>query len=78
LAVPYHLGIPGDTHTQVGRYEEARKALGEGLATSEKNDDRFEAAALHRLKEPKPGPDFGIDDRGRGDNERPEAHRGNR
>jgi hypothetical protein len=52
LAVPYRLSIPGDTDTQVGRYEEARKALGEGLATSEKNDDRFEAVQLRRLKEP--------------------------
>jgi predicted ATPase len=40
----------GDTYTQAGRFPDARKALNEGLALAEKNDDRFQEAELHRLK----------------------------
>jgi class 3 adenylate cyclase/tetratricopeptide (TPR) repeat protein len=46
----YYLSILGDTYTQVRRFEEARKALNEGLAIAQKNDDRFQEAELHRLK----------------------------
>jgi tetratricopeptide (TPR) repeat protein len=40
----------GDTYTQTGRFQDARKTLEEGLAVAEKNDDRFQEAELHRLK----------------------------
>jgi predicted ATPase len=50
LAVPYYLSILGDAYTQVSRFEDARKALDEGLALAAKNDDRFQEAELHRLK----------------------------
>jgi predicted ATPase len=40
----------GDAYTQTGRFEAARKALDEGLAGAEKNDDRCHEAELHRLK----------------------------
>jgi serine/threonine protein kinase/tetratricopeptide (TPR) repeat protein len=50
MALAYYLSILADTYTQVRRFEEARKALDEGLALAEKNDDRFQEAELHRLK----------------------------
>jgi predicted ATPase len=50
LAVPYYLSTLGDAYTQAGRFDEARKALDEGLALAAKNDDRFQEAELHRLK----------------------------
>jgi predicted ATPase len=40
----------GDAYVQVGRFQDARKALDEGLALAEKNDDRFQEAELYRLK----------------------------
>ena len=40
----------GEAYTQAGRFEDARKALDEGLAIAEKNDDRCQEAELHRLK----------------------------
>src|SRR5262249_27876556 len=45
----YH-SMLGDAHTQACRFDDARKALDEGLALAEKNDDRFQEAELHRLK----------------------------
>src|SRR5262249_31130893 len=48
--LPYYLSILGDTYTQAGRFPDARKALDEGLALAEQNDDRFQEAELHRLK----------------------------
>jgi predicted ATPase len=39
-----------DACTQAGRFEDARQALSEGLATAEKNDDRCHEAELHRLR----------------------------
>jgi class 3 adenylate cyclase/tetratricopeptide (TPR) repeat protein len=50
LRLPYYLGMLGDAYTQAGRFEEARKALDEGLAIAEKNDDRFQEAELYRLQ----------------------------
>lgn len=50
LALPYYLSILGDAYTKLGKFEEALKALDEGLAIAEKNDDRFQEAELHRLK----------------------------
>jgi predicted ATPase len=48
--VSYALSVLGDVYTQVGRFEDARRTLDEGLALAEKNDDRFQEAELHRLK----------------------------
>jgi class 3 adenylate cyclase/predicted ATPase len=49
LAVPYYLGLLGDAHRRADQFEEARRALEEGLAVAEQNDDRFQEAELHRL-----------------------------
>jgi predicted ATPase len=40
----------GDGYTQACRFGEALRALDEGLALSEKNDDRSQEAELHRQK----------------------------
>ena len=40
----------GDAYTQAGRFWEALRALDEGLALTEKNDDRSQEAELHRQK----------------------------
>jgi predicted ATPase len=40
----------GDAYTQSARFEDAHKALNEGLAVAEKNDDRCHEAELYRLK----------------------------
>ena len=50
VRVPSYLGMLGDAYTQAGRFEDAHKALDEGLAVAEKNDDRCHEAELHRLK----------------------------
>ena len=50
VRVPSYLGMLGDAYTQAGRFEDAHKALNEGLAVAEKNDDRCHEAELHRLK----------------------------
>jgi predicted ATPase/class 3 adenylate cyclase len=50
MALAYYLSILGDTYTQVRRFPDARKALDDGLAIAEKNDDRFQEAELYRLK----------------------------
>jgi TOMM system kinase/cyclase fusion protein len=50
LRLPYYFSMLGEAYTQVGRFEDARKALDEGLAVAEQNDDRFQEAELHRLK----------------------------
>lgn len=49
VRVPYYLSMLGDAYTQSGRFEDARRVLNEGLASAEKNDDRFQEAELHRL-----------------------------
>jgi predicted ATPase len=50
MALPYYQSILGDAYTQAGRFEDALRALDEGLALAEKNDDRSQEAELHRLK----------------------------
>ena len=50
VRVPSYLSMLGDAYTQSGRFEDALKALNEGLAVAEKNDDRCHEAELHRLK----------------------------
>src|SRR5262249_32174280 len=50
MGLAYYLSILGDTYTQAGRFEDAHKALDEGLALVKENDDRFQEAELHRLK----------------------------
>ena len=50
VRAPAYLGLLGEAYTQSGRFEDAHKALDEGLAVAEKNDDRCHEADLHRLK----------------------------
>ena len=50
LAVPFYLSLLADGCTQTGRFHEARNALSEALVLTEKNDERFQEAELHRLK----------------------------
>jgi len=49
LTLPFQLSTLGDAYTQAGRFEDARRTLNEGLAISEKNDERCQEAELHRL-----------------------------
>jgi predicted ATPase len=50
LRVPSYLGLLGDAYTQSARFEDAHKALDEGLEVADRNDDRCHEAELHRLK----------------------------
>jgi predicted ATPase len=50
VRVPSYLGMLGDAYMQSARFEDAHKALNEGLAVAEKNDDRCHEGELHRLK----------------------------
>jgi predicted ATPase len=50
LDLTLHLGFLGEAYTQAGRFEDAMKALDEGLAVAEKCDERFYEAELQRLK----------------------------
>jgi predicted ATPase len=50
LTLPFQLSILGEAFTQLGRLDDARHALNEGLALAEKNDERCHEAELHRLK----------------------------
>jgi serine/threonine protein kinase/tetratricopeptide (TPR) repeat protein len=50
VRAPCYLSMLGDAYTQCARFEEAHKALDEGLAVAEKNDDRCHEAELYRLK----------------------------
>jgi predicted ATPase len=50
VRAPAYLGLLGDAYTQFACFEDAHKALDEGLAVVEKNDDRCHEAELHRLK----------------------------
>jgi class 3 adenylate cyclase/predicted ATPase len=50
IRVPRYLGMLVDVYTRLGQFEDARKALEEGLAVAETNDDRTHEAELHRLK----------------------------
>jgi predicted ATPase len=50
LRVPSYLATLADAFTQLGRFDEAHKALAEGLEAAERNDDRCHEAELHRLR----------------------------
>jgi serine/threonine protein kinase/predicted ATPase len=50
IRAPAYLAILGDAYTQLARFEDAHRALDEGLAFADKNDDRSHEAELHRLK----------------------------
>jgi serine/threonine protein kinase/tetratricopeptide (TPR) repeat protein len=50
VRAPAYLALLGDAYTQFARFEDAHKALDEGLAVAEKNDDRCHEAELHRLR----------------------------
>ena len=50
LTLPYQLSTLGEALTRTGRFEEARRALDEGLAISEETDERCQDAELHRLQ----------------------------
>jgi serine/threonine protein kinase/predicted ATPase len=50
VRVPAYLAMLGDAYTQSGRFEDAHKALDEGLTVAVKNDNRCHEAELHRLK----------------------------
>jgi predicted ATPase len=50
MHLPYYYSMLSDAHTQTGRFGEALRALDEGLALAEKNDDRSQEAELHRQK----------------------------
>jgi serine/threonine protein kinase/tetratricopeptide (TPR) repeat protein len=50
VRVPAYYGMLANAYLQSARFVDARKALDEGLAVVEKNDDRCHEAELHRLK----------------------------
>jgi predicted ATPase len=50
LTLPFQLSVLADAYTQSGRFEDAHKALNEGLAIAEKNDERCQEAELHRQR----------------------------
>src|SRR5262249_55420396 len=50
VRVPAYLSMLGDAYTRSARFEDAHKALNEGLAVAGKNDDRCHEAELYRLK----------------------------
>ncbi|HEY2586809.1 MAG TPA: SpoIIE family protein phosphatase [Tepidisphaeraceae bacterium] len=50
LDLTLHLGFLADAYMQAGQFANAAKALDEGLATAERNDERFYEAELHRLR----------------------------
>src|SRR5262249_17259748 len=47
---PCFYSMLGDAYRQARRFGEALRALDEGLAIAEKNDDRIQEAELHRQK----------------------------
>jgi serine/threonine protein kinase/tetratricopeptide (TPR) repeat protein len=50
LTLTFQLSILVDAYTRAGRYEDARRALDEGLAIAEKNDERCQEAELLRQR----------------------------
>jgi predicted ATPase len=50
LTLPFQLSILGEAYTRAGRFEEAHRALDEGLAIAENHDERIQEAELRRLK----------------------------
>ncbi|WP_206026255.1 SpoIIE family protein phosphatase [Roseimicrobium sp. ORNL1] len=50
IALTFYLSVHADALTQVGRLDDARRALDEAFALVEKNDERFQEAELLRLQ----------------------------
>jgi class 3 adenylate cyclase/predicted ATPase len=50
LTLPLQLSTVGLAYLQSGRFDDARQAIEQGLAISEKNDERCREAELYRLK----------------------------
>lgn len=50
IRVPRYLGVLADAYTRLGQFEDARKALAEGLTIAEQNDDRTHETELIRLQ----------------------------
>jgi tetratricopeptide (TPR) repeat protein len=50
MMMTHYYSMLGDAYRQAGRFGEALRALDEGLALAEKNDDRSQEAELHRQK----------------------------
>jgi predicted ATPase len=50
LTLPFQLSTLGEAHTRAGQFDEAHRALDEGLAIAETNDERCHEAELHRLQ----------------------------
>ncbi len=50
LTLPLQLSTVGLAYIQSGRFDDARQAIEQGLAISEKNDERCREAELYRLK----------------------------
>jgi class 3 adenylate cyclase/predicted ATPase len=50
MALPHYHSMLGEAYWQADRFQEALLALDEGLAISEKNDDRSQEAELYRQK----------------------------
>jgi class 3 adenylate cyclase/tetratricopeptide (TPR) repeat protein len=50
VRLPAYLSMRGDAYIRLARFDDGAKALAEGLAVAEKNDDRSHEAELYRLK----------------------------
>ncbi len=50
LTLPFQLSTLGEALIRARRFEDARRALDEGLAVGEETDERCQEAELHRLK----------------------------
>jgi class 3 adenylate cyclase/predicted ATPase/tRNA A-37 threonylcarbamoyl transferase component Bud32 len=50
LTLPFQFSTLGEAFTRAHRFEDARRALDEGLAMGEETDERCQEAELHRLK----------------------------
>jgi len=50
LTLPFQLSTLGEAYTQAGRFKDARRTLDEGLALTEKHDERCQEAELYRQK----------------------------
>ncbi len=50
LTLPFQLSCLGEAFTRAGRFEDAQKALDEGLTVGEDTDERCQEPELHRLR----------------------------
>jgi serine/threonine protein kinase/predicted ATPase len=50
LTLPFQLCVLGKAYLQAGQFDDARRALEEGLALAEKNDERCQQAELYRVQ----------------------------